>query len=103
MKLMTKLIVLGSVVAGAIYLDRRRRLRSGDVEMEIAEELDELADYQDLADVEDLMVVAVTSGIADVDPEALSQVAGEGIDQDANEAAHEDLQDLRERLPRQNF
>lgn len=31
------------------------------------------------------------AGIADVDPEPLAQVAGEGIDPDATEAAHTDI------------
>ncbi|MDB4956770.1 MAG: hypothetical protein JWO36_4339 [Myxococcales bacterium] len=39
------------------------------------------------------------AGIADVDPQPLAQVAGEGIDPDAVEAAHHELPDLRERLP----
>jgi hypothetical protein len=42
---------------------------------------------------------AVGSGIADVDPEPLSNIAGEGIDLDATSRAHRDLRDLRERLP----
>jgi hypothetical protein len=39
-------------------------------------------------------------GIADVDPEPLAQTAGEGIDVDAVAAAHDDIVELREKLPR---
>lgn len=48
---------------------------------------------------EDLHEIATHSGIADVDPEPLSQVAGEGIDPDRNEDAHESVRSVRERLP----
>jgi hypothetical protein len=48
---------------------------------------------------EDLHEIATHSGIADVDPEPLSQVAGEGIDLDRDVEAHESIRDLRERLP----
>lgn len=43
---------------------------------------------------------AIASGIADVDPAPLTNPAAEGIDVDATEAAHSELRDLRERLPR---
>ena len=39
------------------------------------------------------------AGIANVDPEPLSQVAGEGIDLDRDIAAHETFADQCERLP----
>lgn len=43
---------------------------------------------------------AMMSGIADVDPQALANPGAEGIDVEATEAAHRDVKDLRERLPR---
>lgn len=49
---------------------------------------------------ENLVDVATKSGIADVDPEPLSHVAGEGIDLDGDVKAHSELRDLRDRLPR---
>jgi hypothetical protein len=49
---------------------------------------------------ENLVEVATTSGIADVDPGPLSHVAGEGIDLDRNRDAHESITDLRDRLRR---
>jgi len=39
------------------------------------------------------------AGIANVDPEPLSQVAGEGIDLDRDVAAHETFAEQGERLP----
>jgi hypothetical protein len=39
-------------------------------------------------------------GIADVDPQPLAQTAGEGIDVDAVDAAHEVVIEQRDRLPR---
>jgi hypothetical protein len=48
---------------------------------------------------ENLVAVATESGIANVDPVPLSQVAGEGIDLDRDIAAHEEIAELRERLP----
>ena len=41
----------------------------------------------------------VDVGIADVDPQPLTQIAGEGIDPDANEKAHRSVKEQRERLP----
>ena len=40
------------------------------------------------------------AGIAEVDPEPMTQIAGEGIDRDANRAAHEDVAEQRAKLPR---
>jgi hypothetical protein len=37
-------------------------------------------------------------GIAEVDPVPLSQTSGEGIDPDANEEAHKDIAEQREKL-----
>lgn len=48
---------------------------------------------------EDLRNVATRSGIADVDPEPISHVAGEGIDLDRDVNAHEELREQRERMP----
>jgi hypothetical protein len=44
--------------------------------------------------------VATESGIADVDPEPLSQVSGEGIDPVLDTRAHDEIRELRDRLPR---
>jgi hypothetical protein len=47
----------------------------------------------------DLRDVAMHSGIADVDPQYLSHVAGEGIDLDLDTAAHDVLVEVRDRMP----
>ena len=49
---------------------------------------------------ENLVDIATKSGIADVDPVPLSNVSGEGIDPTRDVAAHEDIKELRERMPR---
>lgn len=48
----------------------------------------------------DVDEVARHSGIADVDPEPMTQIAGEGIDPDGNEKAQESVKNQRDRLPR---
>jgi hypothetical protein len=49
---------------------------------------------------EDPDVADMIAGIAEVDPQPLSQISGEGIDPDATAAAHDEIPDQRERLPR---
>ena len=41
----------------------------------------------------------VDVGLADVDPQPMTQIAGEGIDPEGNEKAHSSVKDQRERLP----
>ena len=73
--------------------------------MKIADKLLDLlrrhgvAREDDAPDADDLREIATRSGIADVDPEPLSQVAGEGIDLDRDVDAHETIREQRERLP----
>ena len=38
-------------------------------------------------------------GIADVDPQPMTQIAGEGIDPDANDKAQSSVKEQRARLP----
>lgn len=47
----------------------------------------------------DLREVATRSGIADVDPQSISQVAGEGIDLERDLAAQESIKAVRDRMP----
>ena len=47
----------------------------------------------------DLRDVATRSGIADVDPQSISQIAGEGIDLERDRAAHESVKAVRDRMP----
>ncbi|HTL35491.1 MAG TPA: hypothetical protein VL326_20325 [Kofleriaceae bacterium] len=46
----------------------------------------------------DMRDVATKSGIADVDPEPLSHIAGEGIDLDRDVNAQKDIKEQREKL-----
>jgi len=68
MKVLSNVIVSGSMMRAAVALKRMVRSREG-------------------------------AGIANVDPEPLSQVAGEGIDLDRDIAAHETFAEQGERLP----
>ncbi len=45
-------------------------------------------------------VADMIAGLADVDPQAMTQISGEGIDVDANAAAHAQIPAQRDRLPR---
>jgi hypothetical protein len=47
----------------------------------------------------DVDAVARNSGIADVDPTPMTQIAGEGIDPEDNEKARTSVKDQRDRLP----
>jgi hypothetical protein len=90
-----KLVVAGLAIFGAVSLAQRvrhRMLRGRAVgEPELPSEDPSITDA-------DLVVIAVESGIADIDPEGLAQM-GEGIDLDANEAAHESIASQRDRMP----
>jgi hypothetical protein len=114
MKLMTKLVIIGSVVAAAaaatlVIIQRKRDRRRQDEDQDEGtavrrDDSDDLGVASDLGDpgdelVEDVVVVATSSGMAGVDPEPLAQTVGEGIALDPTEAAHTEIQELRERLP----
>ena len=112
MKLATNIVIAGAMIGAAVLLKKLVRSRRAEPLMpgeEITVSTDTVPADQLLAveDVlvgrsvdEDMVAVATESGIADVDPEPLSHVAGEGIDLDRDVAAHEEIADLRERLPR---
>jgi len=99
-KLATNAVVAGALIAAAVMLKKLVRSRRG----AHATPTDEASFGGDIASAaelnEDLVAVATESGIANVDPEPLSQVAGEGIDLDRDVAAHQEIAELRERLPR---
>ncbi len=59
-----RIALAAAALGGAYYMMQRRRAHAG---------------------------ATAHRGIADVDPEPLTQVAGEGIDPDANDAAHSDV------------
>lgn len=95
LKLATNIVVVGGMIAAAVLLKRIVRARRA----MSATPTDEVGlGARDVLD-EDMRAVATESGIADVDPESISQVAGEGIDLDGDIAAHQEISELRERLP----
>lgn len=82
---MIKLLALSGIVYAAILVDRRRRQRMGG---------DSMAMSPDVA----VMDADVIIGIAEVDPEPLSQMI-EAMDPEATEGAHRDVQEQRGRMP----
>ena len=95
---MFAMAVIGSLTMGAAvairWLLRRRHAR-----LDLDGPLGAEAVEPGVNVVPDVAVLATESGIADVDPEPLAQVAGEGIDADRVEEAHRELPELHERLP----
>lgn len=96
LKFPTNVVVVGGIIAAALVLKRLVRARRRVSAVPATDEAGLGA--HDVLD-EDMRAVATESGIADVDPEPLSHVAGEGIDLDRDIAAHEEIADLRDRLP----
>jgi hypothetical protein len=107
MKFLPNVIVAGGMIATAVVLKKLVRSRRG----AHATPTDETGfgrfagrndepGYEALSALDDdLRAIATESGIADVDPEPISHVAGEGIDLERDVAAHREITDLRERLP----
>ena len=96
MRIWSKLLVIGGAAVAISYL---RKLRVGPQGADATPEDSFSASGAEMADA-DLSAIATQSGIADVDPEPISHVAGEGIDLDRDVAAHEEIAELRARLPR---
>ena len=97
MRFVRKLLGIALLAGGVVYLRGRRKA------IAMARGAEEAFDNQFGTSVpvhEDLVDVATHSGIADVDPVPLSHVAGEGIDPVRDIAAHEDIIEQRDRLPR---
>ncbi len=103
MKRITKLL-LGTLIGGTawqIYKWGRPaslRGRAGEA-TGIGDQLGDLgADPGDTVIVE-IVEFVTDAGIADVDPEPLSHVAGEGIDPDRDVAAQSEIKEQRARMP----
>jgi hypothetical protein len=97
MRFVRRILGLGLIAAGVVYLRGRRSAlraaRGADARF------DDNFGTSTPVDA-DLVAVATESGIADVDPTHLSHVAGEGIDPVRDRKAHEEIAEVRERLPR---
>lgn len=97
MRFLRRLLGAALLGAGVVYLRGRRKA--------LAMALGAEASFDDQFGTsaptdENLVEIATTSGIAAVDPEPLSHVAGEGIDPVRDLAAHGDIRAVRDRLPR---
>lgn len=108
MKLATNIVIAGVTIATAVVLKKLVRSRRGAQLMpsvdtgfgRFAGRHDEPG-YEALSTLDDdLRAIATESGLANVDPEPISHVAGEGIDLDGDLAAHREIAEQRERLPR---
>ena len=106
MRLATNIVIAGITIATAVVLKKLVRSRRG-AHVTPTDETGfgrfagdhEEPGYQALATLDDdLRAIATESGIADVDPEAISHVAGEGIDLDRDVAAHREIAEQRQRL-----
>ena len=89
MKIVTKMLGVAALVGTGILVERARQRRQLG-----APALGGLG----AAPVMDADIVQ-HMGIAEVDPEPLTQIAGEGIDLDANEAAHQRTPAPRKNVP----
>jgi hypothetical protein len=78
MSIKTKLLAAIGLFATGILVERRRNRRVGRLG----------TDATDRMGVPPVVDAEIIGGIASVDPEPLAQTAGEGIDLDANAAAH---------------
>ena len=87
---MFKLVALTGIVWAAILADRRLRPRLRAV-------ANDSLGHAIGGDIFDADIIGM--GISSVDPEPLTQISGEGIDLDRNEAAHQDIPAQRARLP----
>lgn len=104
MRLATNIIVAGGTIAAAVLLKMVVRYRRGkhgahDEPLAGLAAVDPDGELT-VATISELVAVATESGLAEVDPEPISHVAGEGIDLDRDIAAHEVIAELRARLPR---
>lgn len=101
MKVVRKVLGFGLLAASIAFLrGRRRAQRLVHTEARGADARFDDNFGTSVPTNENLVDVATKSGIADVDPEPLSHVAGEGIDPTRDVKAHEDIREVRERLPR---
>jgi hypothetical protein len=97
MRFVRNLLGMALLGAGVMFVRGRRKALS------MARGADEKFDDNfgtSVPNDENLVDIATKSGIADVDPEPLTQISGEGIDPVRDLAAHDDIKAVRDRLPR---
>ncbi|MBA3498774.1 MAG: hypothetical protein M4D80_30175 [Myxococcota bacterium] len=82
--------LIGGTYAAAVAIDRKRRLAGPGAG---ARPADRMAVAPDVVIIE-----AEIIGLADVDPQALTQM-GEAIDPELTKSAHEDIPEQRAKLP----
>lgn len=98
-KLATSSIVAGAMIGVALILKKVVRSRRA-AHVTPTDETEFAAGTLAVAQLEDdLAAIATESGIANVDPEPISHVAGEGIDLERDIAAHEEIAEQRDRMP----
>ena len=89
-KLLGLLSLIGGTVAAAVAIDRKRRLAAPGAGARAADAMGVAPDV--------VIVEAEIIGLADVDPQALTQM-GEAIDPEMTKAAHEEIPEQRAKLP----
>lgn len=101
-KLATNIVVAGAMIGAALMLKKLvRSRRAGHVTPTDEAQFAGYEGFSAMAELDDnLHAIATDSGIANVDPEPISHVAGEGIDLDRDVAAHQEIAEQRERLAR---
>jgi hypothetical protein len=94
MRTATKLLAIGLAIGVVVVVARTRRQRRAGADQPTN-------DFQPapLADASPGDEVVIPPGIAQVDPAPLTQIAGEGIEPESTQAAHEEIPERRERLP----
>lgn len=93
MKIPYILLGLSGIVLAAVAIDRKVLRRRRPASVEAPNPMDQMSVAPDIVIVE-----AEIIGLADVDPEALTQM-GEAIDPELTQAAHEEIPEQRDRLP----
>jgi hypothetical protein len=89
-KLLGLVGLLGGTYAAATAIERRRRLPAPGAGARPADRMSVAPDV--------VVIEAEIIGLAEVDPEKLTQM-GEGIDPELSKAAHEEIPEQRAKLP----
>jgi hypothetical protein len=90
MKMILKLLGLLSLIGAVVAIDRKRRLPAPGAGARTTDRMGVPPDV--------VIVEAEIIGLADVDPQALTQM-GEAIDPEMTKAGHEEIPEQRAKLP----